>query len=262
LISQELGTTSTLNVLSEMEIPDQIADITTPPTSRDQAKIALMNPVGYALTHERVSAVKAVVVVRRRIGTASAGPNYKSQIYVNALSGITSLAQLRKRSFAFGSPQSTSNFLVPAYILWRSGLHPLNAFVRLEFVGGHDLAAKAVYEGRSDAGAGHDGVIHDLAAKPGYSNAAERLKPLKWSGYIPSDPIAVHTRNAKITQAIQRALLALAKPNDPKSAGNQAVKIFWSTEEGFESISPGAYRSLLSYMKKLSLSADDLLRKW
>jgi ABC-type phosphate/phosphonate transport system substrate-binding protein len=261
-LARKLGSAVELTVLPEMAIPDQIRDIKTPPASVNDAKIALMNPVGYALTHEAEAAVEAVAVVRRRIGTGPAGPSYKAQIYVNALTGITSLAELRKRSFAFGSPQSTSNFLVPAHMLWQSGLHPANGFARLEFAGGHDLAAIAVYEGRSDAGAGHDGVIVDLAEKPGFSNAAERLKRLEWSKDIPSDPIAVHARDVRVKAGIQVALLSLAKPNDAQSAGNQAIKRFWGTEEGLEAINPDGYRSLLPYLTDLSLRPDDLLRQW
>jgi ABC-type phosphate/phosphonate transport system substrate-binding protein len=261
-ISAEVGNQISVTVLPEIEIPQQIADIRAEPLSPVLGKIALMNPVGYALTHEQVVAVKAVVVVRRRIGPSPPGPTYKAQIYTNSSTGINSLTELRKRSFAFGSPQSTSNFLVPAHMLWVSGVHPINAFSRLEFAGGHDLAAKAVYEGRVEAGAGHDGVIADLAAKPGYSGATTRLKRLAWSEDIPSDPIAIHTASSEIAAAIQRALLAVAKSNDSGSAGNQAVKKFWGTDEGFQSTNEDSYRSLLPYLKDLSLRPDDLLHKW
>jgi len=261
-LSRKLGGAVRLTVLPVMAIPDQINDIKAPPASATGAKIALMNPVGYALTHEAERTVEAVAVVRRRIGAGPAGPTYKAQIYVNALTGITTLAALRKRSFAFGSPQSTSNFLVPAHMLWQSGLHPANAFARLEFAGGHDLAAIAVYEGRIDAGAGHDGVIVDLAAKPGFSNAAERLKRLERSGDIPSDPIAVHVRAGQVKDGIQAALLSLAKPSEPQSPGNQAIKRFWGTAEGLEAIHPDGYRSLLPYLTDLSLRPDDLLKQW
>ena len=148
-----VGAPISIQLLPAMEIPDQITDITATPTGAVSGKIALMNPIGYALTHESVPAVESIIVVRRKIGTAPAGPHYKSQIYTNVLSGISSLSDLHKRSFAFGSPQSTSNFLVPAFVLWKAGFHPANAFSRLDFAGGHPEAAIAVYDNQIDAGA-------------------------------------------------------------------------------------------------------------
>jgi ABC-type phosphate/phosphonate transport system substrate-binding protein len=260
-LDSAFGTQVRLDVLPEMDVSDQIADVSSPPASGIDGTIALMNPVGYALAHQATPAVRSIVVIRRKLGTV-VGPTYKAQIYCNALTGITSIAQLRLKTFAFGSPQSTSNFLVPAHLLWRKGLHPMNAFSALVFSGGHDKVAKAVYEGRVDAGAGHDGVIVDLAGKPGYSNAAERLKWLEWSEEIPSDPIAAHVPDAPVLKQLQAALLSIAKPNDNASPGNQAIYGFWGTTEGLEGIGADGYQSLLSYLPPLGLRPDDLLKRW
>jgi phosphate/phosphite/phosphonate ABC transporter binding protein len=259
-LASALGQQVSLIVLPELDIPDQLAHIRTPPSGR-AGKIALMNPIGYALTHESCPVVECLAVVRRRIGDA-VGPTYKSQIYTSVQSGIHSIKQLRKRTFAFGSPQSTSNFLVPAHVLWRNGLHPMNAFTRLDFAGGHDLAARAVYEGRVDAAAGHDGVILDLAHKQGYGDAGERLVRIEWSEPIPSDPIAAHIPDAAMRLAVKRALLSIARPDDASSPGNAAITRFWGTAEGLESITPDGYRGLLRYVTELALRADDLLLKW
>ena len=83
----------------------------------------------------------------------------------------------------------SSNFLMPAVMLWEQGIHPLNCFVHVEFTGGHDKAALAVYQGLLEVGAGHDGVISDLAKKPGFEDATRKLVRLAWSEPIPSDPV-------------------------------------------------------------------------
>ena len=56
-----------------------------------------------------------------------------------------------------------SNFLIPARMLTQAGLHPWLSFRRVEFLQGHDLVARAVYDGTVALGAGHDGVITTLA---------------------------------------------------------------------------------------------------
>ena len=259
-LSDQMRNTSVITVAPPMSVPDQIKDISTALTGNVAGKIAMMNPIGYALAHEQTSTVESLAVVLRKIGDATPGPTYRSQIYTNVLTDIHSLDGFRKRSFGFGSPQSTSNFLVPAHLLWSNGLHPVNAFSRLEFVGGHQLVAKAVYEGRIDGGAGHDGVISDLANVAGYGDAAERLIRIAWSDEIPSDPIAVNTPDSELKGQIMSALLAVAKPGEPNSTGNVIIEKFWGTAEGLTAVDPNFYKSLLPYMRDIAVRPADVLQ--
>jgi len=260
----------TLDVPPAMEVADQVEDICVPHRSEPHelkpagwGKIGLMNPLGYACAHSELWQVESVVVVRRRIGAEPAGPTYKSQIYVNVESEIESVDGLRNRSIAFGSPQSTSNFLTPAYFLQKRGMHPLVSFSRVEFMGGHDKAAIAVYEGRVDAGAGHDGVITDLAGRPGYGDAELKLKRIAWCDEkMISDPVVVHASSVLIRDAIKRALLNLAKPNDQGSRGNRAVMKFWGTAEGFQPIGADDYNMLLDCVAALGIQPKDLIQPW
>jgi len=263
LLQEALGNAFQIDVPKVMEIPDQLTDLKAKPAGDVAGKIGLLNPIGYALAHKDVPDVKAVAVVRRRIGT-EVGPTYKAQLYTHRDSGINEVKQARGRSVAFGSPQSTSNFLVPAMMLWKQAIHPLNGFTRVQFAGGHDKAALAVYKRELDVGAGHDGVISDLAGKPGFGDAAQVLVRLAFSDSIPSDPVAIHTSDPKLRDQVAQALVRMAKPDEPNSDGNQAIQRFWGTKEGFEAISPNApdaYVSLLDLMTPLGLRADDVLRK-
>ena len=260
-LSSRIADQVTIDVLPEMDVSDQIANIKRPPPAGIDATLALMNPLGYAAAHSSDPAVTVILVVRRLLPGSTAGPTYRSQIYVNALTGITTIAQLRKRSFAFGSPQSTSNFLMPAHLLWSNGLHPLHSFSSLVFAGGHDTVAQAVYKGQVDAGAGHDGVIIDLATKFGYSNAAERLTRIMWSPDIPSDPVVFRTGDPALSAAMVSSLCAIAPTNNGAAPGNQAIKAFWGTTEGFEPIASTAYDILLSSAADLGLRLDDMLKR-
>jgi len=239
LLQTALGNDLRIDPVAVMEVSDQIKDMKTPPTGDIVAKIALMNPIGYALAHRDEPDVRAIAVIRRKIGKSPAGPTYKAQLYTHVKTGIQDIKHVRGRSVAFGSPQSTSNFLVPAMMLQKAGI-PLKDLSRVEFTGGHDTAAMAVYKRRFEVGAGHDGVIVDLASKAGTGNAAQVLVRIDggWSDPIPSDPVAIHASDDGVQEQVTQALLEIAKPNDGNSEGNQAILRFWATKEGFDKIYP------------------------
>ena len=190
--------------------------------------------------HDRSPHIDAISVIQRKIGNGKPGPHYNAQLYTNRKTAIRNIRQMRGRTIAYGSPQSTSNFLVPAAMLWNYQekedpafrIHPFAGFKRIDFAGGHDTAALAVYEGRADVGAGHDGVIFDLANKPGFGDAEQVLVRIKFSDDIPSDPVAIHTSEPGLKKEVQKALVRVAPPGKQKSPGNQIVKRFWGTDQG------------------------------
>jgi phosphonate transport system substrate-binding protein len=209
------------------DVPKQMEDIKTPPVGV-VGKIALMNPLGYVLARKNKTGqvdeqVKAIaVVLRPEIGKppneTKAVPKYKAQLFTHERTGIKTLEQIRGRLLGFGSSHSTSNFLVPAALLHTKGIHPLSAFKRVEFTGGHREAVLAVYKGELEVGAGHDGVIVDLASVEEFKNATKVLKTIEWSEEIPSDPVVMNAPDAA-RERIFEALVKVAAPNKPDSEG-------------------------------------------
>jgi phosphonate transport system substrate-binding protein len=65
---------------------------------------------------------------------------------------IRSLADLRGKTFAFGSPASTSGHLMPRYFLIRAGIEPDRDFRNVAYSGAHDATAAFVESGKADAG--------------------------------------------------------------------------------------------------------------
>ena len=253
-----------LKVLREMPVAQQMEALKAPLESEVQGKIALMNPFGFAILHNQAAHVESIAVIRRQPKNDDpVGPFYRAQIYTNRKTAIKAFKfeQLRGRTLAFGSSESTSNFLAPALMLQKGGMHPLTTFKSIEFAGGHDLAAKAVYEGRAELGAGHDGVIIDLSNKPGYGDANEVLQHLAWTDPIPSDPVAVNIPVAALRDRVTKAFLAVAKRDDRESEGNKAVHGFWGTDHGFEAIESKTYLDLLAWAKELNLDPEKLLKK-
>ncbi len=99
------------------------------------------------------------VQARARTGTAipivqrEEDEKFTSKIIVSASVGINSLADLKGRNFAFGSPSSTSGHLMPRYFLKQNQIEPERDFKRIAFSGAHDATAAWVESGRVAAGA-------------------------------------------------------------------------------------------------------------
>ncbi|MCX9156741.1 putative selenate ABC transporter substrate-binding protein [Niveibacterium sp. 24ML] len=72
--------------------------------------------------------------------------------FITADPAIKSLADLKGKTFAFGSPSSTSGHLMPRYYLLQAGLTPEKDFKTVAFSGAHDATVAFVQSGRADAG--------------------------------------------------------------------------------------------------------------
>ncbi len=99
------------------------------------------------------------VQARQRTGTArpivqrAEDAVFTSKIIVNANSGIKNLADLKGKSFAFGSPSSTSGHLMPRYYLTKQGINVDADLVPLAYSGAHDATVAWVASGKVQAGA-------------------------------------------------------------------------------------------------------------
>jgi phosphonate transport system substrate-binding protein len=108
------------------------------------------------------------VQARRRTGTAlplvqrEEDARFHSKFITAAGSGIKSLADLKGKTFAFGSPSSTSGHLMPRYFMLQAGLDPDKDLARYAFSGAHDATARWVEAGKVDAGALNESVWKKL----------------------------------------------------------------------------------------------------
>lgn len=256
-VARELGSGSTVSVLPALEVNKQIDQLLA-----GESELALMNPLGYVFALRRLSSTRiASIAIALRTIDGIVGDTYFAQVYARADTALRKddpkLAdKLKGRSIGYGVPYSTSNFLVNASSLkHKLGVHPFTHFARAEFLGGHDLVAKAVYEGRVDIGAGHDGVIIDLANQYGYGDANEKLVQLVRSDPIPSDPVVTRVADAGERAALQAALVAAGQSAD----GKAALEIFWGMVQGLRATEANTYDLLEQTMATLGLEERDLL---
>ena len=77
---------------------------------------------------------------------------FRSVFITRAESPIRSLADLKGKTFAFGSVSSTSGHLMPRFFLREQGIDP-DKDMRVAFSGAHDATAFQVQGGKVDAGA-------------------------------------------------------------------------------------------------------------
>ena len=239
---------ATVTVQMYPDVPPQIAAVIG-----EERHIALINPLGLVFATRSSKNVNAVAVALRKDAvTGDIGPFYRAQIYT-ANPAVQSLADIKGRSMGFGSPISTSNFLFPANLLKTK--HLLWFTSSLNFLGGHPQVAMAVYAGKIDVGAGHDGVILDLATQPGYQDAEQKLRRICWIESLPSDPVAVNIPDDNERQRVAEALVRVGQ--DP-AVIQQAISIFWGGSTGLAATTTRAYNPIVTVLQDLALTQSDL----
>lgn len=91
--------------------------------------------------------------------------NFHSVFITQPKSGINTLADLKRHSFAFGDVNSTSGHLMPAYYM-RAANVDQDVIAKALYTGGHDATALAVANGKVDAGA-MDELVYGNMMKSG-----------------------------------------------------------------------------------------------
>ena len=78
---------------------------------------------------------------------------FTSKLIVPEGSSAKTLMDLKGKTFAFGSPSSTSGHLMPRYYLMKAGINPDTDFKNIAFSGAHDATVAYVASGKAEAGA-------------------------------------------------------------------------------------------------------------
>ena len=95
--------------------------------------------------------------------------------FITARDDIQGYADLKGKTFAFGSPSSTSGHLMPRHFLAEAGLTPETDFANVAFSGAHDATAAFVGAGKVDAGALNASVWDKLVAQGKVDTAKVRV---------------------------------------------------------------------------------------
>lgn len=255
-LSDDTGRSHEITVLPVVSVRDQTRII-----AEGECEIGLLKPSSYVYAHRRNANVLPAAVALRVID-GQPGDRYFAQLYAHIDTGIRTMNDLtahcgkelaQRPTIGFGDPFSTANFLVPAAHLLQQGLHPFTRFRAVKYCGGHDGVAKAVYSREVDVGAGHDGVIVDLARQPGFEEAGKKLIRLD-RVFIHSDPVATNVDSAA-RERISAALLTIASRDAIKSA----LDIFWGAVVGLGPTRHENYDSVATAIDGLAIPERDIL---
>src|SRR5262249_36273204 len=146
--------------------------------------VAFYGPFSYILAAD-VAGADVLAMTAREDGSYS---TYNSVIITRKSSGITTLEELRGKSFSFSAPASTSGHLIPRSILVASGFD-VDKDLKPIFAGGHDASVLAVANGKVDAGATYEDQIIRMDAAGVVKQ--DDLLVLRKSDPIPDGPIAI-----------------------------------------------------------------------
>lgn len=97
---------------------------------------------------------------------------FTSRFIVPVDSPAKTLADLKGKNFAFGSPSSTSGHLMPRFFLQQAGINPETDFKAVAFSGAHDATVAFVASGRAEAGV-LNASVWDKLTEAGNPNIAK-----------------------------------------------------------------------------------------
>jgi phosphonate transport system substrate-binding protein len=171
--------------------------------ARKEVDLGVFSPFAYVRARA-VSPDLEPVVNFISDGSASAA----GYIVVKADSAYHSLEDLKGHSMAFVDPASTSGFLYPTKMLLDRGLDPHTFFSKVDFLGNHEAALLAVYEGRDDSGATYQGALPALQRQKGISPLSFRI--VAKTARTPRDIICARPGlPPELIAEVRRLLLAL-----------------------------------------------------
>ena len=162
--------------------------------------------------------------------------------FVTADPQVKSLADLKGKTFAFGSISSTSGSLMPRYFMLQDGVVPEEHFSRVAYSGAHDATAAWVQAGRADAGVLNASVWDKLVA--GGKVDTDKMRVFATTPtYYDYNWTVRGGLDAELAERIQAAFLALdpAKPEHKAILDLQAASRFVETQpENYRSIEQAA----------------------
>ena len=162
--------------------------------------------------------------------------------FITANPDVKSLADLKGKTFAFGSVSSTSGSLMPRFFMTQDGIKPEDYFSRIGYSGAHDATAAWVQAGKVDAGVLNASVWDKLVA-------AGKIDTNKVNVFATTPPYFDYnwtvrgTLDPVLAAKIKKAFLALdpANPEHKAILDLQAASRFIETKpENYQGIEDAA----------------------
>jgi len=225
---------------AELGIPVEYKPVTDYTAAVTAFKVGDLDLVWYGgLTgvQARLQVPGAQAIVQRDIDAT-----FHSIFIANSASGIASIADLKGKTWTFGSETSTSGRLMPQYFLGQQGIQLSDFKGEAGFSGSHDKTIGLVESGTYDAGAVNEQVWKKSLAegKVDQSKVVEfYTTPAYYDYHWVLNPGAVDRYGADFTQKVQQAFFKLdpANPTDKEILDLfGATKFIATTNENYAQI--------------------------
>ncbi len=227
----------TLGIKVEMKLAGDYTGIITG-MEHKHIDVAYFGPKSYVEAAKRANAEVSVVEVDAESGL----PGYYGTIITKKGSGLKTLEDLKGKTWAFTSSQSTSGTLVPTVMFSKKGIDPKNYFSKVVYSGGHEASILTVKAGRIDAAS-----TNNLDFNRGLGKHWERdqFNVIWTSKLIPGNPVAARADlPTSLKMAIKGAFLSY---NDPKGLERLKIKGFVKGDDSvYDSV-----RELIKLKKEL-----------
>ncbi len=207
--------------------------------------IAMFGPFSYVLAADKAGAEAFAVENRKGSGTS-----YQSIVVTHPDSGISSLADIKGRTYAFVDPASTSGNLIPRSFYKKNNLDPDKDFKSVVYAGGHDAAALAVKNRKVDAASMDDITFNNMKEK-GLLNPDKDIKIIFKSDPIPGSPWAWRKDlPAELKTKIKDAFMNVAKEDQA------ALSAYGGKVEGYADTKDANYNVIRETAKILNLDLN------
>ncbi|KHD89077.1 MAG: phosphonates-binding protein [Bdellovibrio sp. ArHS] len=214
--------------------------------------VAIMNPFGYLLAHEKYGAQAFLMGVNR------GHSEYWGQI-ITRDPKIRKLADLNGKKFAFVDPASTSGYVLPAKLLKDANVKLGEAI----FAGKHDSVVTMVYQGRVDAGATYhtlpeDGVPQDarrLVIRQ-FPDVYDQVRILAKTSSVPSDPVVFRK---DFPEEMRKKIVEALKSFPSTPEGEKALKNLYHLT-GFKDCTDKDYNHVRQILLDIGKNVQDLVK--
>ncbi|WP_165666074.1 putative selenate ABC transporter substrate-binding protein [Metapseudomonas otitidis] len=162
--------------------------------------------------------------------------------FITANPEVKNLADLKGKSFAFGSVSSTSGSLMPRFFMLKDGIKPESFFSRVAYSGAHDATVAWVQAGKVDGGVLNASVWEKLVAAGKVDTAKVRVLSTTPTYYDYNWTVR-GTLDPALAEKIKAAFLALdpANPEHKAILDLQAASRFIETQpENYKGIEEAA----------------------
>ena len=191
---------------------------------------------GFTFVQTRLKTGNAIPLVQREQDAV-----FTSK-FISSDPAVKSLADLKGKTFAFGSVSSTSGSLMPRYFMLQDGIKPETFFSRVGYSGAHDATAAWVQAGKVDGGVLNASVWDKLVAAGKVDTSKVKVFATT-PAYYDYNWTVRGTLDPALTAKIKQAFLALdpANPEHKAILDLQAASRFIDTKpENYKGIEDAA----------------------